>query len=113
MTDLFTEHVDSTADWLDHYSGNHVSVALGIHQGGYPSSNFITERQGFITGLEKTLESTAPEEYGVTREHLREMLSLAQPDWSKGRTIKDLYLRYCEIRKQPYNLEKLFRGMDC
>ena len=45
----------------------------------------------------------------VTYDHLREMITLAQGDWSDVETIKALYRHYSEIRKKDYDLEALFK----
>ncbi len=112
---------ESTAGVLDHYFGNTVSF-----MGDYLNSPVlqtsireieretqaeplaISSRREFYEGLQEKLDAGAPELEGVTHDHLREMIAIAQGDWDDVNTIKALYQRYSEIRKTNYDLEKLF-----
>lgn len=92
---------------LDHYFGNYVGWARQCHL-GIASDDLAASKTAFINSLEKALAANLPSSKGVTSDHLREMIELARGDWSDVETIKTLYRRRYEIRREEYNEEKLF-----
>ena len=104
---------ETTANELDHYFGNFVGRVRHFHIGEINTFDFESNREKFIEGLERALTEEVPEERGTTRDHLREMVNLAQGDWSSISAIKALYRKYYEIREVDfgkYDEQKLFYG---
>ena len=95
-----------TTHALDHWFSHSAALARLDHLDG-EQSNFVTHKRTFIENLEDALRGS-PEVGGVTRDHLREMVALAQGDWCDVATIKGLYKRYNQIRNQPYNESEFF-----
>ncbi len=113
---------ESTADWLSHYFGNYVGQMKYYHC----SSEFrriiqerdrenqteplpVRLRQEFCKRLQDKIDAKVPEQSGVTYDHLREMIDLAQGDWNDINTIKALSQRYKEISKNNWDLEAIFK----
>lgn len=100
----------TTASSLDHYFGNYAGMARLFHlDKPKPSPDAFEERkQKFIAGLERAIAQNLPEYGGITQQHLREMMQLAQGDWTDVRTVKALYARYDELRQGGRDIPALF-----
>jgi len=92
---------------LNHYFGSHVSMARLRHKRGR-NDKCNDLQTAFIERLESSLREDIPETQGVTRAHLRELIEIAQGDWSDTETLKQLYMRKFEIKGEEYNEQKLF-----
>lgn len=67
------------------------------------SDLFKSIRDEFVQGLEAAIAENLPEYAGVTNQHLREMVQIAQSgDWSDPEIIRALSKRFSEIRQEPY-----------
>lgn len=105
------EYFGTTASALDHYFGNGVGMVRLWHISDTPglAGSFDQKKKDFIQGLERAIQEDLPEFPPVTTQHLREMIALANSgNWADINTIKALYRRYYEIKRQPYNEAKLF-----
>ena len=105
----------STASALDHYFGNCVApvrIFLIDKKGLFSVApkDYGEIKREFIHHLNQVLESQRPEYANVKREDLAKMVRLAEGDWSDVRTIKELYRAYYDIKKMPFEEEKLFPG---
>jgi len=69
----------------------------------------VSSRKKFCESLQSRLDAGLPELEGVTHDHLREMIAIAQGNWNDVNTIKALYQHYSEIRQKNYDLEALFK----
>ena len=100
----------STAAGLDHYFGNYVSIARLMHgEGIHDLRELEPLKREFLSGLTQVIAENRPVHAGITNDHLREMISLAERDWSDIGTIKGLYRRHFQLKGKEHEVDALFR----
>ena len=109
------EYWGSTAAALDHYFGNYIEMARLFHVFDTPKPSreaFEERKTKFIAGLESTIARNLPVHGGITQDHLREILQLAQGDWSDINVVKSVYDMYYQINGTKYDEKMLFPQMQ-
>ena len=102
-------YLGTTASILDHYFGNLVGIVRLWHLDKDTTQDYKSPKKEFIEGLEKAISDNLLEYGGVTKQHLKEMVQLAQSgDWSDITTIKKLYERYHKIRQKEFDEQEFF-----
>ncbi|MBI3190938.1 hypothetical protein HYZ41_04525 [archaeon] len=109
MNQMSDKYIGTTASSLDHYFGNHIGIVRLWHLEGLMTKDFDSCKRNFIEGLERTIGENLPEYAGITNQHLRQMIQVAQQgDLSNIDTVKTLYKTYYKIKKDPFDEQKLF-----
>lgn len=99
----------STAARLDLFFAHNVLRAGNMHNGFKSNTNFDTLKRKFIHGLETAIKDEyLPESGNITKDDLRQMIKLANQDWSDVKTIKNLYRYHHQIRGIKYKERELF-----
>ena len=105
------EYVRTTASALGNNFGDYIGIVRLWHWCGDMTRDFDGCKRGFIEALERAIKENLPEGDGVTNQHLKQMIQLAQnSDLSDIGTVKTLYRTYdCEIMKKPFDEQELFK----
>ena len=100
MKDIYS---GTTASELDHYFSKIVPIVKLWHESGRNKEKFEAKRLEFVEGLERAIANNLPEFYGVTHQHLRDMIQLAQSGpWSDINTIDKIRAFYGKILYGQY-----------
>ena len=104
------EEIGTTSWSLQHYFGNHVGWAR--QKLLYPDdvvADFEGYQERFVSGLRKILDERLPESRGVTYPLLQELIAIAErKPWDDGEVIKELYKKFFELQKEPYDEGRFF-----
>lgn len=106
---LDNSEFNDTRSAFDHVFGNTATGALNWHvdisRNGYNPKrpyNFGKSKERFIKGLQEIIRRRTTVSTGITYERLEEMIYLAIGDWWDVKTIRNLYIRTCELTEsQP------------
>jgi len=98
----------TTAYAWDDLFGNKVGPVILYHSPGssYYDCDYEGCRNEFIAGLKSAL--SLPEDEDVTRDHLREMIKIAEGDWSDIETIRAICEYHQSIRNSRSSTVQTF-----